>query len=357
MAERTDGDGGSEDRARRDAEGRRDHGRHRRRPGAHRRGRGRGGGDGPRARARPTSAGRAAWRAWPTPRSSRRSWPRCRIPVMAKCRIGHFAEARVLEALGVDFIDESEVLTPADEAHHVDKHAFTVPFVCGCRDLGEALRRIGEGAALDAHQGRGGHRQHRRGGAPHARGDVRHPPPRARSGPEELMARGQGAGRALRARARAWPPTGRLPVPNFAAGGIATPADAALMMALGAEAVFVGSGHLQVRRSRRARARAIVRATTHYAGREGGGRGLARAGRGHARPRRGRASAARGAAAGARLVTARSASSPCRATSPPTRARCARWAPRCARCGAAPTSTGLAGAGPPGRREHGAART
>ena len=121
------------------------------------------------------------------------------IPVMAKCRIGHFAEARVLEALGVDFIDESEVLTPADEAHHVDKMAFKVPFVCGCRDLGEALRRIGEGAAHDAHEGRGRHGQHRRGRPPHAHGDDGHPQAH-RAAARGADGRGQEPGRALRDR-------------------------------------------------------------------------------------------------------------------------------------------------------------
>jgi pyridoxal 5'-phosphate synthase pdxS subunit len=183
------------------------------------------------------------------------------IPVMAKCRIGHFAEARVLEALGVDFVDESEVLTPADEAHHVDKHAFTVPFVCGCRDLGEALRRIGEGAALLRTKGEAG-----TGNVVEA---VRHL--RAVSSglrrlaglrPEELMAEAKALGapyELLRQVAAA----GRLPVPNFAAGGVATPADAALLRALGAEAVFVGSGIFKSADPDK-RARAIVRATTHY---------------------------------------------------------------------------------------------
>jgi len=183
------------------------------------------------------------------------------IPVMAKCRIGHFAEARVLEALGVDFIDESEVLTPADEAHHVLKSGFTVPFVCGCRDLGEALRRIGEGAALLRTKGEAG------------TGDVvqavRHLRAVASSirrlttlAPEELMAEAKSlaAPYELVKRVAA---EGRLPVPNFAAGGIATPADAALLRMLGAEAVFVGSGVFKSADPAR-RARAIVRATTHY---------------------------------------------------------------------------------------------
>ena len=183
------------------------------------------------------------------------------VPVMAKCRIGHFAEARVLEALGVDFIDESEVLTPADEAHHVDKHAFKVPFVCGCRDLGEALRRIGEGAALVRTKGEAG-----TGNVVEA---VRHL--RAVSsalkrlttlGPEEQMAEAKALGapyELVRLAAEA----GRLPVPNFAAGGVATPADAALMMALGAESVFVGSGIFKSSDPKK-RAEAIVKAATHW---------------------------------------------------------------------------------------------
>jgi pyridoxal 5'-phosphate synthase pdxS subunit len=183
------------------------------------------------------------------------------IPVMAKCRIGHFAEARVLEALGVDFVDESEVLTPADEEHHVDKHAFTVPFVCGCRDLGEALRRIGEGAAMIRTKGEAG-----TGNVVEA---VRHM--RAvTSGirrlrilrPEELMAEAKQLGAPYEL-VRWVAAEGRLPVPNFAAGGIATPADAALMLELGAEAVFVGSGIFKSS-DPAVRAKAIVRATTHY---------------------------------------------------------------------------------------------
>jgi pyridoxal 5'-phosphate synthase pdxS subunit len=183
------------------------------------------------------------------------------IPVMAKCRIGHFAEARVLEALGVDFIDESEVLTPADEAHHVRKTAFTVPFVCGCRDLGEALRRIGEGAALLRTKGEAG------------TGDVVQAVRHLRAvtsairrlttlAPEELMAEAKALAAPYELVARV-ATEGRLPVPNFAAGGIATPADAALLRLLGAEAVFVGSGVFKSADPAR-RARAIVRATTHY---------------------------------------------------------------------------------------------
>jgi pyridoxal 5'-phosphate synthase pdxS subunit len=204
------------------------------------------------------------------------------IPVMAKCRIGHFAEARVLEAMGVDFIDESEVLTPADEENHVAKHDFKVPFVCGCRNLGEALRRIGEGAAMIRTKGEAG------------TGDVveavRHMRTVTREmrmlttlREDELMAeakRLQAPFELVAEVAR----TGRLPVPNFAAGGIATPADAALMMQLGAETVFVGSGIFKVdlpdlasedsvkraaayQRSldiSKKRAQAIVRAVAHH---------------------------------------------------------------------------------------------
>ena len=183
------------------------------------------------------------------------------IPVMAKCRIGHFAEARVLEALGVDFIDESEVLTPADDAHHVDKLAFKVPFVCGCRDLGEALRRIGEGAALVRTKGEAG-----TGNVVEAVRHIR----AVTSGirrltqlqPEERMAEAKTLGAPYEL-VRLVAETGRLPVPNFAAGGIATPADAALMMALGAETVFVGSGIFKSQDPAR-RAQAVVRATTHW---------------------------------------------------------------------------------------------
>ena len=183
------------------------------------------------------------------------------IPVMAKVRIGHFAEARVLEALGVDFIDESEVLTPADEAHHVDKHDFRSPFVCGCRDLGEALRRIGEGAAMIRTKGEAGSGniveavRHLR----QVFGDIR---ALTVLPPEELPSRAK----ELRAPAdlvRTVAKIGKLPVPNFAAGGIATPADAALCMSLGAEAVFVGSGIFKSG-DPDVRAAAIVEATTFY---------------------------------------------------------------------------------------------
>jgi pyridoxal 5'-phosphate synthase pdxS subunit len=183
------------------------------------------------------------------------------IPVMAKCRIGHFAEAQVLQSLGVDYVDESEVLTPADEEHHVDKFAFEVPFVCGCRDLGEALRRIGEGAAMLRTKGEAG-----TGNIVEAVRHMRTVQSGIRRltvlGREEWMAEAKRLGApyelvALVAGA------GALPVPNFAAGGIATPADAALMMQLGAEAVFVGSGIFKSSDPAK-RARAIVRATTHF---------------------------------------------------------------------------------------------
>ena len=181
------------------------------------------------------------------------------IPVMAKCRIGHFVEARVLQALEVDFVDESEVLTPADEEHHIDKHAFKVPFVCGCVDLGEALRRIGEGAALIRTKGEPG-----TGNIVEA---VRHLR-RVRRQLRELTAMEDdelpAAAKDLRAPlavVRWVHDNGRLPVPSFAAGGIATPADAALCMALGAESVFVGSGIFMSDDPAR-RAKAIVTATT-----------------------------------------------------------------------------------------------
>jgi pyridoxal 5'-phosphate synthase pdxS subunit len=183
------------------------------------------------------------------------------IPVMAKCRIGHFAEARVLEALGVDYIDESEVLTPADEAFHVDKFAFTVPFVCGCRDLGEGLRRIGEGAALIRTKGEAGS-----GNVVEAVRHMRSVMAGIRRlttlGPEELMAEAKNLGAPYEL-VKLVAETGKLPVPNFAAGGVATPADAALLMALGAETVFVGSGIFKSA-DPASRARAIVRATTHW---------------------------------------------------------------------------------------------
>jgi pyridoxal 5'-phosphate synthase pdxS subunit len=183
------------------------------------------------------------------------------IPVMAKCRIGHFAEAQVLEAIGVDYIDESEVLTPADETNHIDKQAFKVPFVCGCRDLGEALRRIAEGAAMIRTKGEAG-----TGNIVEA---VRHM--RAVQGAlrklhgmaaEELAAEAKALGAPYSLVAEA-AREGRLPVVNFAAGGVATPADAALMMLLGADGIFVGSGVFKSQDPAR-RAAALVKATTHF---------------------------------------------------------------------------------------------
>lgn len=183
------------------------------------------------------------------------------IPVMAKCRIGHFVEAQILEALFVDFIDESEVLTPADEEYHIDKHSFKIPFVCGCRNLGEALRRIGEGAAMIRTKGEAGsgniveavrHMRavrrdiHRLTGMDHA----------------ELMTEAKLFGAPYHLVEQV-AKTGKLPVPNFAAGGIATPADAALMMQLGAESVFVGSGIFKSEDPAE-RAKAIVAAATYY---------------------------------------------------------------------------------------------
>jgi len=183
------------------------------------------------------------------------------IPVMAKCRIGHFVEAQALQSLGVDYIDESEVLTPADESHHIWKHDFEVPFVCGCRDLGEALRRIGEGAAMIRTKGEAGTGNiveavrhiravmdsiHKLGNTPQ----------------EELMAQAKEMGAPFELVAEIHR-TGKLPVVNFAAGGVATPADAALMMQLGADGVFVGSGIFKSGNPP-AMAKAVVKATTHY---------------------------------------------------------------------------------------------
>jgi pyridoxal 5'-phosphate synthase pdxS subunit len=191
------------------------------------------------------------------------------IPVMAKCRIGHFAEAQILQELGVDYIDESEVLTPADESNHVDKHAFKVPFVCGARNLGEALRRIAEGAAMIRTKGEAG------------TGDVVHAVKHLRQIMAEIRRLSAMRDDELYSAAKAHEApvglvrlvanAGRLPVPNFSAGGIATAADASLVMQLGAEAVFVGSG-IFMKNSREfappeeaaLRARAIVRATTHF---------------------------------------------------------------------------------------------
>lgn len=183
------------------------------------------------------------------------------IPVMAKCRIGHFVEAQVLQALGVDYIDESEVLTPADESHHVWKHDFKVPFVCGCRDLGEALRRIGEGAAMIRTKGEAGTGniveavRHMRTVTDAMRKLVNMPE-------EELMAQAKDLGAPFELVMEVHK-TGKLPVVNFAAGGIATPADAALMMQLGSDGVFVGSGIFKSS-DPSARAKAVVKATTHY---------------------------------------------------------------------------------------------
>jgi pyridoxal 5'-phosphate synthase pdxS subunit len=197
------------------------------------------------------------------------------IPVMAKCRIGHFVEAQILQELGVDYVDESEVLTPADEANHVNKHAFTVPFVCGARNLGEALRRIAEGAAMIRTKGEAG------------TGDVVHAVKHMRAIVQEIKILGVLNEDELYTRAkelqapyelvRMVAREGKLPVPNFSAGGIATPADAALLMQLGAEAVFVGSGIFmrdskdaldlsdpKEREAAERRGRAIVQATTHF---------------------------------------------------------------------------------------------
>ena len=183
------------------------------------------------------------------------------IPVMAKARIGHFVEAQILEALGVDYIDESEVLTPADEAYHIYKHDFTVPFVCGCRNLGEALRRIGEGAAMIRTKGEAGTGDVVEA-VRHARtvfGEIR----RLQTMPdEELMTYAKNIGAPF-ALVKETKELGKLPVVNFAAGGIATPADAALMMQLGVDGVFVGSGIFKSA-DPAPRARAIVEATTHY---------------------------------------------------------------------------------------------
>jgi pyridoxal 5'-phosphate synthase pdxS subunit len=183
------------------------------------------------------------------------------IPVMAKARIGHFAEAAVLQNLGVDYIDESEVLTPADDKFHIDKHSFNVPFVCGCRNLGEALRRVGEGAAMIRTKGEAGSGdiveavRHMRA----VKKDMRE---LAVMGDEELMTRAKELGAPYEL-VRMVADSGELPVPNFAAGGIATPADAALMMSLGAQAVFVGSGIFKSE-DPKTFAEAIVKATTHW---------------------------------------------------------------------------------------------
>ena len=183
------------------------------------------------------------------------------IPVMAKVRIGHFAEAQVLEALEVDYIDESEVLTPADEEHHVWKHGFKVPFVCGARNLGEALRRIAEGAAMIRTKGEAGSGNIVEA-VRHMRTIIGQMKKITTLGEEELVHEAKELGAPLDL-VQYIAKNGRLPVPNFSAGGIATPADAALMMQLGAEAVFVGSGIFKSSDPAK-RARAIVKATTHY---------------------------------------------------------------------------------------------
>ncbi len=196
-----------------------------------------------------------------SPRRIREIMSAVSIPVMAKVRIGHFVEAQILQELGVDFIDESEVLTPADEENHIDKHQFQVPFVCGCRDLGEALRRIGEGAALIRTKGEAGS-----GNIVEA---VRHLRQMNREmrrltvmGEEERMAEAKRLGAPYEL-VRLVAENGKLPVPNFAAGGVATPADAALCMQLGAETVFVGSGIFKAEDPAK-QAAAIVKAVTHY---------------------------------------------------------------------------------------------
>ena len=183
------------------------------------------------------------------------------IPVMAKARIGHFVEAQILEALEVDYVDESEVLTPADEDHHIDKHLFEVPFVCGCRNLGEALRRIGEGAAMIRTKGEAGSGDVVEA-VRHMRQVQREIRELGQTPPEELMHRAKELG-APHALVRQVAEMKRLPVPNFAAGGVATPADAALMMALGAESVFVGSGIFKSRDPRKT-GEVIVKAVTHW---------------------------------------------------------------------------------------------
>jgi len=183
------------------------------------------------------------------------------IPVMAKCRIGHFVEAQILEAIGVDYIDESEVLTPADESNHILKHNFKVPFVCGCRNLGEALRRVGEGAAMIRTKGEAGTGDVVEA-VRHARtvlGDIRRLTTMA---DEELMRYSKEIGAPYEL-IKETKELGRMPVVNFAAGGVATPADAALMMQLGVDGVFVGSGIFKSGDPAR-RAAAIVKAVTHY---------------------------------------------------------------------------------------------
>jgi pyridoxal 5'-phosphate synthase pdxS subunit len=183
------------------------------------------------------------------------------IPVMAKCRIGHFAEAQILQAIGVDFIDESEVLTPADEEYHINKHPFKVPFVCGCRDIGEALRRISEGAAMLRTKGEAGSGNIVEA-VRHMRSIQKELKKISVLGDEEIVgyAKNTGSSAEIVTYVKAHK---KLPVPNFAAGGVATPADASLMMQLGAESIFVGSGIFKSSDPAR-RAKAIVRATTNY---------------------------------------------------------------------------------------------
>jgi len=183
------------------------------------------------------------------------------IPVMAKCRIGHFVEAQVLEALAVDYVDESEVLTPADESHHIWKHDFKVPFVCGCRDLGEALRRISEGAAMIRTKGEAGTGDIVEA-VRHMRAVMDGIRKLANMPEDELVAEAKALGAPLELVLDVHK-TGKLPVVNFAAGGVATPADAALMMQLGADGVFVGSGIFKSSNPE-ARGKAVVRAITHY---------------------------------------------------------------------------------------------
>src|SRR5216117_4354023 len=183
------------------------------------------------------------------------------IPVMAKCRIGHFAEAQILQEMGVDFVDESEVLTPADEAHHVDKHAFKVPFVCGARNLGEALRRIAEGAAMIRTKGEAGSGNVVEA-VRHMRTIVSQMKRLTTMRDDELMHEAKEHAAPLEL-IRSIAKTGKLPVPNFSAGGIATPADAALVRSLGAEAVFVGSGIFKSS-DPETRAKAVVKAATHF---------------------------------------------------------------------------------------------
>ena len=183
------------------------------------------------------------------------------IPVMAKCRIGHFVEAQVLEALGVDYIDESEVLTPADEAFHIDKHVYRVPFVCGARDLGEALRRIGEGAAMIRTKGEAGTGNIVEA-VRHVRSVIGGIRRLAAMREDELMTESKNIGAPYELVVEV-ARSGKLPVVNFAAGGVATPADAALMMQLGTDGIFVGSGVFKSEDPAQ-RARAIVKATTHY---------------------------------------------------------------------------------------------